>query len=294
MEKFRFIKQGNTLKFYGTISEFTDFKDILSDIDEITYIDLSYIFKINTLGARTWIDNIIAYKGKIVFKNCSIPIVEQLNIVPELIGSNVIVESFLAPYFCEDCDFSEDTLLIIDDHIDYQTNEIMVGVSCPHCNNKMNPDFDEEDYLFFINRMQDKASFFKERFSSELNNDANNSHKESKTRSSRKPLSTTVQIFNKKIDGNFNETPYITFTENICIGGLLIYSFKKFNPGDIIRVEFDLPQEDNKHKIISESEIKWVEDEDSQNNIPRFGIEFINLDDNYKKLIDNYVLGFTK
>ena len=153
MGDFRFTKMGNRLKLFGVLSEFSQIAVIFDDSESVLYIDMSEVQSINSFGVRSWVNYISNYQGRIIYKECSIPVVEQFSMIPEFIGPNSWVESFFALYFCSKCNHEENTLLTIGINFDHKRKELISPTICPYCSDEMDADFIPDEYFFFLDEL---------------------------------------------------------------------------------------------------------------------------------------------
>lgn len=103
---------GPVLRIEGDLDETTDFGRVAHPGGGTLTIDLGGVRRINSCGVREWVNFIrgICVKGPVRLARCSIPIVEQLNMVFNFRGG-ATVDSFLAPYCCTKCEASSVVLL---------------------------------------------------------------------------------------------------------------------------------------------------------------------------------------
>lgn len=96
-------KKGNEtlVIFSGEVDESADFAPLASLSGMVTF-DLAGIRRLNSEGIRRWTELIKNLKAvtKLVLVRCSIPMVNQLNMIRGLLG-NAEVRSFYAPYICQ-------------------------------------------------------------------------------------------------------------------------------------------------------------------------------------------------
>jgi hypothetical protein len=87
--------------FSGEVDESTDFAPLESLTGIVTF-DLAGIRRLNSEGIRKWTLFIqsLGSVTKLVLVRCSVPMVNQLNMIRGLHG-NAEVRSFYAPYICE-------------------------------------------------------------------------------------------------------------------------------------------------------------------------------------------------
>lgn len=96
---------GKTILFKGVVDEYADFSKLDVSGDSRLVFDLGGVRLINSLGIRSW-TNWLKSLGRraIVFRRCSKPIVDQMNILEGFVPLLAIVESFFVPYHCGNCD----------------------------------------------------------------------------------------------------------------------------------------------------------------------------------------------
>jgi anti-anti-sigma regulatory factor len=99
---------GNTVKvtFQGTIDEDADFEKLKSLSLEEYIFDFEKVDLINSCGIREWISFLESLDSsvKTKYRKCPQIIVEQMNMVKGFIKDGGEIESFYAPYFCEEED----------------------------------------------------------------------------------------------------------------------------------------------------------------------------------------------
>lgn len=107
MRKFKVEKNSSEIIIYieGSLDEEFVFSDIELSDKRIIKFDFISLSRINSEGIRNWIrwvSNIETSKTQIIFKNCPIILIEQLNYFKEILPKKAVVESFFVPYFCEE------------------------------------------------------------------------------------------------------------------------------------------------------------------------------------------------
>jgi hypothetical protein len=92
-----------TYNIAGNVDDSFKHGDVPRVKAENIVLELEGITAFNSCGVREWVFLIkdLGNVGKLTFTKCSIPMVDQFNMVPESIGTGT-VESFFAPYVCED------------------------------------------------------------------------------------------------------------------------------------------------------------------------------------------------
>lgn len=121
-------------------------------------MDLEGLTNFNSCGVREWVFLIkdLEKLGSITFTKCSIPMVDQFNMVPESIGSGT-VESFYAPYVCET---HGDTEVLLDTKTDQSAIAAQTSPerSCPKCNQSLIFDAMPDSYFLFLTPAPSKVS----------------------------------------------------------------------------------------------------------------------------------------
>lgn len=119
-------------------------------------LDLEGLKNFNSCGVREWVFLIrdLEKYGQLRFKNCSIPMVDQLNMVPESAG-NGIIESFYAPYACESHGESEYLITLNNDFHDIQAG-IAPDVNCTTCQKPLIFDAMVDSYFLFLTAAKTK------------------------------------------------------------------------------------------------------------------------------------------
>ena len=104
----------------------------------------------NSVGIREWIKFItdLSYADELVFRECSLAVIDQVNMVPKSLGAGVI-ESFYAPYYCE-CDIEENRLIVVKDNLEAISNFIAPNFDCNSCGEPMEFDALEQSYFQFL------------------------------------------------------------------------------------------------------------------------------------------------
>lgn len=137
-----------SVQLSGVIDEDAEFGKIKNISTAEVVFDFQKVTLINSCGIREWIQCIGALKSgtKIVYLNCPQIIIEQINMVQGFIPAGASVDSFYAPYFCEDCDDEVKVLL----KKDLVKNSKAPKVQCPKCNSDLDFDAIESQYFNFL------------------------------------------------------------------------------------------------------------------------------------------------
>ena len=134
-------------QFIGSIDEDANFEK-LTGLNMTEYIfDFAQVKLMNSCG-REWIKflELLPSASKTIYKNCRQIIVEQMNMVQGFIRENSQIESFYAPYYCEECDKESQVLLKMSDVKDRKAPKSL----CPTHQCPMEFDAIEQQYFNFI------------------------------------------------------------------------------------------------------------------------------------------------
>lgn len=123
--------------------------------------ELSHIRNFNSVGIREWIYLIRDFDGvgRLTFKNCSVSMIDQINMVPDSLG-NAQIESFYAPYFCDSdsCQKEVNHLIEVTRWQQFLNNKVAPQFRCETCNEPLQFDALEESYFLFANSSVKKVS----------------------------------------------------------------------------------------------------------------------------------------
>ncbi|HEY3357376.1 MAG TPA: PilZ domain-containing protein [Polyangia bacterium] len=102
---------GAQVILHGDFTEITDFDPLRSHLTGRVEFDLSGVRYMNSSGVRNWAAFLrLLREVDYTFVRCSVAFTSQAGMVPAVVGRGRI-ESFLAPYHCDECDRSEERLL---------------------------------------------------------------------------------------------------------------------------------------------------------------------------------------
>ena len=276
MDDFGYNKVKNRLFLFGSLDEHGNFNELFDDSWEDIYVDLLKIRKINVFGIRSWINAVQSYKGKVVYRKCSITMVNWLNKTPKMLPENVLIESFLIPVLCNSCHNESESLVILEKHIDVKEQKIIEPFLCSNCNAKLEVDFKKNCYFNFLNwLMYDKKET------------------EIQKLQSRKPLKTTARMQIVDADSNLKGTPVTVYTEDISEGGMFIITHIDFSVGDLINLDFNIWIDENCYPIKCKAEVRWIKRinlyDETHDGI---GVQFKDLDKKYFHAIKDYIASF--
>ena len=273
---FRFTQEENTFRLYGSIDEYSDLIGIFYHQFDHINVDLSGVHNINEYGVRSWIDLIFDFEGGVSFQNCSVISMETLNRYPKFIGPNSDVLSFKAPFVCNECAYVDEVSLQSGKNFDPEALSFELP-KCKGCGQTLNKDFDESNYFEFLKLCK--------------NAKLDSGEKPQRAKQKRKPLRTTIYGLLPKQMGGFK---YSGFCENISEGGLFIQTPQFFELGSKFKIEFMVPLAEESLKVSAEVEVEWIRDENpSKNILPGVGVNFIQINDDSRQGIKEYIKGFS-
>lgn len=91
----------------GTLDEFFDyeslFKAIATSKATPIHVDVAEIHRINSVGVREWVRQILSCPRQILFERCPPVFLDQVNMIPQFIGSGSNVLSFFGIFECVEC-----------------------------------------------------------------------------------------------------------------------------------------------------------------------------------------------
>jgi anti-anti-sigma regulatory factor len=131
----------------GDVDERADFTPILALGVKGLVIDLSEVRRINSIGVRQWMQfvNTLSERGiEVVFERCSVPIVQQLNMIASFRGRGLVASVF-APYYCSKCDQDHRHLIELNGSVP----DLEAKMTCPNCGGPLEFDDIAQTYLGF-------------------------------------------------------------------------------------------------------------------------------------------------
>lgn len=139
-----------TVKLAGVINEDNDLAEHLDLIDgSWVAINLSDVERINSCGLRDWVNwiNALEAKGsKMLFLECSLSIVAQINVVNNFTGTGRIKSLYL-PYYCEACNEAHPRLYEAED---LAPEQLPPASRCIGCEQIMDFDDMPDTYFAFL------------------------------------------------------------------------------------------------------------------------------------------------
>lgn len=146
---FTIQKKGNELILAGVLDENADLAPVRTASGEVV-IHFKGVTRINSCGVRDWVQALAQAKPtSLVYRECPMPIVKQLNAVPAFLAGAKI-ESIYAPYFCEACDKDQLCLLPAEQF----SAAAPPAIACDSCQKPMKFDAIPAQYLGFAKRLK--------------------------------------------------------------------------------------------------------------------------------------------
>ncbi len=132
----------------GVIDETAEF-ELLDELRDRAEFNMKGVRRVNSFGARSWMDVIRALGKKIQleFVECTSCVIDQLNMLEGFLGHGRVV-SFYAAMLCEHCDKGSNHLFIAREVKSLDGR--LPRVECETCGALMILDDLEEQYLLFI------------------------------------------------------------------------------------------------------------------------------------------------
>jgi hypothetical protein len=122
---------------------------------------LGEINNFNSCGIREWIYLVrdLGECGDLRFQDCSVTMIDQINMVPDSLGRGT-VESFFAPYYCQSdsCSGEVNRLIQVDHSKNELTNKQAPLLNCESCGKPLEFDALEESYFLFAESTVPQAS----------------------------------------------------------------------------------------------------------------------------------------
>ncbi len=152
--KCRRTDDGDTtiIRLDGVIDEETDLESLAVNLRPTVRFDLERVTRINSFGVREWINMVqsLGERHNLEFTRCSVPVVEQLNMISNFFGGGTVV-SFYAPYICPNCDGGEvEMLLTTEEVVSNRSGMDAPPRKCPSCGGAMEFDDVEMEYFLFL------------------------------------------------------------------------------------------------------------------------------------------------
>jgi len=147
-----------TYSFIGEVDEHFRQNDVPRIKKETINFVLEEINNFNSCGIREWIYLIrdIGALGNLIFKKCSVTMIDQINMVPDSLGSG-LVESFFAPYYSEN-NGEVNKLIVVEENLGLLLNKQAPKFKDDSTGEELEFDALEESYFLFTEGVLPKAS----------------------------------------------------------------------------------------------------------------------------------------
>ena len=119
----------------------------------VIILELEQINNFNSCGIREWIylAKALSALGQLHLRHCSVIMIDQINMVPDLLGNGEI-ESFFAPYYCETdgCVGEVSKLIDLAEYQETMAKSLAPELLCDRCQKPLSFDALEESYFLFV------------------------------------------------------------------------------------------------------------------------------------------------
>ncbi len=147
-------------KFDGDVDEHFRQADVPRIAKESIVFELGDIRNFNSIGIREWIYLVRDFGdlGDLVFRQCSVTVIDQINMVPDSLG-NGRIESFYAPYYCDSpkCKREVNYLIDVEQFQVLLQGKVAPEFDCDRCHTTLEFDALEESYFLFFNNPLSKV-----------------------------------------------------------------------------------------------------------------------------------------
>jgi hypothetical protein len=149
--------EGQIVRFFlaGKIDESSDYSTILASSASRIILDFEKVTLINSSGIQKWIQFLrgLPKAMAVDFENCPLRIINQMNLIPAFAGDrNIVPKTFYAPYYCEQCDESQNVKLSATDDFGSASEVVAPRKQCAECASTMEFDGIEKKYFLFLKR----------------------------------------------------------------------------------------------------------------------------------------------
>lgn len=147
-----------TYRFTGDVDDIFRHGEVPRIKSNHITLDLEGITNFNSCGVREWVFLIrdLGELGSLNFTKCSIPMVDQLNMVPESLGRGT-VSTFYAPYVCETHGDVEQLLDVVKEGPSLLAH-LPPHKSCSKCNQELIFDAMADSYFLFLSPHKTKVN----------------------------------------------------------------------------------------------------------------------------------------
>lgn len=138
---------------HGHLSHTFSYQQLPPPLSKKILFNLKGISLVSSVGVREWVIllNSLSQNHKIYYEECSICFIDQINMVPDCLGSATII-SFYAPFYCDHCQKEKYCLIDLKTHLDTlkQHQAPCFQCDCGKCQKNLDFDALEESYFSFI------------------------------------------------------------------------------------------------------------------------------------------------
>jgi hypothetical protein len=149
------VRQGQPytqLFLEGFIDENASFENVIASLAFPLEIDLGGVYRINSVGVRTWIEfiNSACSRGEVILVRCPEVLIHQFSMVTSTLGT-AIVRSVLAPYVCQKCGLSEPQEVTLPaDRVVLPNEQFPPARQCTSCRGDSRFDDVTDTFFFFL------------------------------------------------------------------------------------------------------------------------------------------------
>jgi len=145
-------QKGNVLmvRMTGSIEESVDFDKLIGPSPQELHINCKGVPRINSVGVKAWIQffKSVSSKGtKLRFLECSVAIVEQINLISNFTCGGV-VESIFVPFSCGNC--KSELVGLFKTEALQKVNFAIPDLKCSKCGGSASFDDIPEEYFSFL------------------------------------------------------------------------------------------------------------------------------------------------
>ncbi len=140
------------LRLTGHIDESSELEQFAEGTRRSCVFHLGNIKFINSVGVRRWLLMMRRFEEQDVsvrICECPLVIIHQMNSIDGF-ACGADVESFFAPYECDNCGFDGELLLRVQDHRDSLCRLEAPTLECPDCGSAVAMSAPEDRYLSFL------------------------------------------------------------------------------------------------------------------------------------------------
>ncbi|MCK5071996.1 MAG: hypothetical protein KAQ98_01120 [Bacteriovoracaceae bacterium] len=138
------------LTIYGKIAEDVSFDGIDLTQRTIIHVDFKHVIGINSGGIREWINFMkkVPRKSRVICTNCSVEIINQVNMIEGFLPLRSFIKTFFVPYFCESCGNQTEFLIERKRRVD-PIPELDEFIKCHKCGEEAEIDILESSFMAF-------------------------------------------------------------------------------------------------------------------------------------------------